>query len=192
MLCKKERVVFMTDKQLLELAKGEGFTAAVIAPERIPVDPKFRVFCEQNLCGKYNANYSCPPDCGTVEELHQTILAEQKALILETVWDNIGFDDTSSVQKAKMAHNASALRLLDKLQKIGYKGFASGFNGCPLCNPCKRTENAPCAFPDKRISCMSAYCVDVAELAKRCGMEFAWIPGKLYLFGMIAFHKAGE
>ena len=164
----------MTDKQLLELAKGEGFTAAVIAPERIPVDPKFRVFCEQNLCGKYNANYSCPPDCGTVEELHQTILAEQKALILETVWDNIGFDDTSSVQKAKMAHNASALRLLDKLQKIGYKGFASGFNGSLCVIPANGRKMRPALF---RIS-GSAVCPPTALTLRNWQSGAAWnLPG---------------
>lgn len=182
----------MTDNELLELATEEGFLAAMISPEQIPIDRKFRAFCEQNLCGKYNANYSCPPDCGTVEELHQTLLAEQKTLILETILDNIRYEDTCAIQKAKFSHISAALRLLEKMRERGLEGFSSGFNGCSLCDPCKRAVNEPCAFPDKRISCMSAYCVDVAELAKRCGMEFAWIPGKLYLFGMIAFHETGE
>ena len=30
---------------------------------------------------------------------------------------------------------------------------------------------------------------DVEELARRCELEFSWSPDKLYLFGMIAFHK---
>ena len=42
---------------------------------------------------------------------------------------------------------------------------------------------------ERRISCMSAYCIDVAKLAQRCGLQFGWIPGKLYLFGMIAYHE---
>jgi hypothetical protein len=36
---------------------------------------------------------------------------------------------------------------------------------------------------------MSAYCVDVAKLAQRCDLQFGWIPGKLFLFGMIAYHE---
>lgn len=179
----------MTDQELLELAKGEGFTAALIRPDQVPVNPKFRAFCEENLCGKYNANYGCPPDCGTVESLHQSILAEEKALVLETVWKIAGYEDKPSVEKAKISHNVTALRLLDKLRGLGYEGFVSGYNGCPLCNPCKRVENRPCAFPEKRIACMSAYCIDVEELAKRCGLEYAWTQRKLFLFGMIAFHE---
>ena len=61
--------------------------------------------------------------------------------------------------------------------------------GCPLCNPCKQTEGKPCTFPEKKISCMSAYCVDVGKLAKKCELPFAWANDKMHLFGLIAFHK---
>lgn len=180
----------MTDNELLELAQTEGFFASMTTPEQVPVDARFRVFCEENRCGQYNANYSCPPDCGTVEELHQKILAETKVLVVQTICDIAGYDDKSGIRKAKENHNAMVLRLKGKMEQQGYAGFCSGYNGCPLCNPCKRKENLPCAHPDLRISCMSAYCIDVAELAKRCNLEFAWSPDKLYLFGMIAFHES--
>lgn len=179
----------MTDMGLLELAKQEGFHAAMIAPEDILVDGKFRAFCEENLCGNYGANYSCPPDCGTVEELHEKLLAEERVLVVQTIHDIAGYEDKPGMNHAKVTHNAMVLRLMEKLRQAGYAGFCSGYNGCPLCDPCKRKENAPCAHPDKQISCMSAYCIDVAELAKQCKLDFAWVPGKLYLFGMIAFHK---
>lgn len=179
----------MTEEQLLELAANEGFYAAVMDPQDIPVEGKFRVFCEENLCGKYNANYSCPPDCGTVEQMHNAILREEKTLILESIWDIAGYEDKVTIQKAKMDHMHAAIRLLNVLRKNGYEGFASGYNGCPFCDPCKKVEGKPCPFPEKRVSCLSAYCVNVAELTERCGMEFAWTPERLYLIGMIAFHK---
>ena len=180
----------MEDNRIIELAAEEGFFAVMTTPDQIPVDGKFRVFCEENRCGKYNANYSCPPDCGTVEELHEKLMAEEKALVLQSIWEIEGYEDTETVQKAKKSHNGAALRLMDRLKKCGYDGFCSGYNGCPLCEPCKRVENLPCAHPDKKISCLSAYCVDVAELAKRCNLKFAWSSEKLYLFGIIAFHEA--
>lgn len=182
----------MSDDKLLELAKTEGFTAAITTPENIPVDEKFRAYCEENLCGNYGANYSCPPDCGPVEELHQNLLKEDKVLLVQTVWNIESYENKPDIQKAKETHNAMVLSLKSKLEQNGCIGFCSGYNGCPLCNPCKRKENLPCIHPDLRISCMSAYCIDVAELAKRCDLEFAWTPEKLYLFGMIAFHENGK
>ena len=174
----------MTEKELIELAQDEGFTAVLITPDRIPIDPKFRIYCEENLCGKYNSNYSCPP-----EELKQKILAEDKVLVIQTIWDIAGYEDKITIQHAKESHNAAALRLMDSIRANGYSGFCSGYNGCHLCTPCKRVENRPCTFPEKSISCLSAYCVDVAELAKRCEIPFAWSQEKLHLFGMIAFHE---
>ena len=177
------------DEKLLAFAKEEGFYAAIIPAGDVPVDPKFRQFCEQNLCGQYGANYSCPPDCGSVEDLHQTILAQKKALVISTIWDIESFENKAAIQHAKKTHNAAVLRLMEKAKNAGCIGFCSGYNGCPLCEPCKRKENLPCAHPDKQISCMSAYCIDVAKLAQRCGLEFGWVSGKLFLFGMIAYHE---
>lgn len=179
------------DEKLLNLAKEEGFYAAIIPAADVPVDPKFRDFCAQNLCGQYGANYSCPPDCGSVADLHQTILAQEKALVISTIWDIESFENKAAIQHAKRTHNAAVLRLMEKVKAAGCQGFCTGYNGCPLCDPCKRTENLPCAHPDKRISCMSAYCIDVAKLADRCGLEFGWITGKLFLFGLIAYREEG-
>ena len=179
----------MTQQHILELAASEGFYAAMIEPEQVPVDAKFRSFCEENLCGRYGANYSCPPDCGSPEAMHKAILAEEQILIIETIWDIESYQDKAAIQQAKASHNAAAIRLMERLKQEGYDGFCSGYNGCPLCDPCKRISGEPCSFPEKRISCLSAYCVDVAELAKRCSLEFAWQDGKLFLFGMLALHR---
>lgn len=179
----------MTEHELLELAGAEGFLAAMLPPEQIPVDPSFRAYCEQNLCGHYGANYSCPPDCGSPEALHRSILQERQILIVETIWKIKGYADKAGVRHARVTHNAAVLRLMERLTAAGYAGFCAGYNGCPLCDPCKRVENRPCAHPEQRISCLSAYCVDVAQLAKRCQLEFAWQQDRLYLFGMIAFHE---
>lgn len=178
----------MTDMELLELAKKEGFSAVLIPPEKVPVDGKFRAYCEENLCGQYNANYSCPPDCGGVEDLHRKLLEQHKILVLQTIHDIGSYENKPAVNHARESHNGAVLRLMEKMKEQGYSGFCSGYNGCTLCDPCMRKQNLPCSAPDKRISCMSAYCVDAAILAQICNFEFDWNPKRLYLFGMIAFH----
>ena len=74
----------MDDKELTELARQAGFSAAVISADRVPVDGNFRAFCEENRCGQYNANYACPPDCGSVEEMFRKIRSAETALVLMT------------------------------------------------------------------------------------------------------------
>ena len=62
----KDGRMHMNDNEIFEQAKEMGICAAFVDTKDVVQDPSFRKFCEDNLCGKYNANYSCPPDCGTV------------------------------------------------------------------------------------------------------------------------------
>ena len=60
----------MDTNEMIQYAVEEGFAAAeVIDTDTIVFDPSFRPFCEENLCGQYDANYTCPPICGTPEEI---------------------------------------------------------------------------------------------------------------------------
>ena len=179
----------MNDMELIKLAEDAGFCVALIPAKEIPVDGSFRKFCKDNLCGKYNANYSCPPGCGTVEEVRERLFAEEKALVLEMIWDVNGYEDKEFIFSSRNKLNRTVLQLMEQLREAGMDGFCLGYGGCPLCNPCKQVFGELCAFPEKRISCMSAYCIDVGKLAEKCGLEFAWVPEKLFLFGMIAFRE---
>lgn len=179
----------MTDKELLELAEAEGFHAATIPAKDVPVDGTFRRFCEDNLCGKYNANYSCPPACGTVEDVHRRLLSADKALVLQTIHEIGSYENKEVILKSKKDLNLAILHLTEELRQEGMNCFCLGYGGCPLCDPCKQVKGETCAFPERRISCMSAYCIDVGKLAGKCGLEFAWVPEKLFLFGMIVFRK---
>ena len=177
----------MRDMDLIKQAEEAGFQAAVISTKDIPVDGSFRKFCEDNLCGKYNANYSCPPGCGTVEEVRERLLSAEKALVLQSIYEIGSYENKEEILKSKKDLNMTILHMADMLRKDGMHCFCLGYGGCPLCDPCKQVSGEPCAFPEKRISCMSAYCIDVGKLANRCGLEFAWVPEKLFLFGMIVF-----
>lgn len=177
----------MTDSEILTLAKAEGFSVVIIPTGEIVTDGKFRPFCEENLCGKYDANYSCPPDCGTVEETHRRLMSQERALVVQSIWPIGSYENQPGILDARHKHNAAILRLTQKLRDGGLTGFCLGYDGCPLCNPCKRITHEPCPHPESRISCLSAYCVDVAKLAQTCGFPFAWEQDRLYLFGMFAF-----
>ena len=178
----------MTDSEIIRLATAEGFAAAAIVDTRqIVFDPAFRPYCEENRCGQYGANYSCPPDCGTPEEMKQRILAHRKALVLQTVWEIADYSDAPAIKAAKQGHNAAELRLVKAMRQAGYDGLTVGASGCALCTPCAQVQGLPCKFPELKYSCMSAYCVFVKKLADACGMEYDCGEGLLGLFGMYVF-----
>ena len=178
----------MTEEKMIAYAAEEGFAAAeVVDTKEIVFDPSFRPYCEENLCGQYGANYSCPPDCGTPEEMKAKILSHKKALVLQTVWQIEDYTDNKLIKEAKSSHNAGEQRLMKRLREEGCDGFCVGASGCALCSPCAIKEGEPCRFPDKQYSCMSAYCIFVRKLAESCGMEYSWGEGMLAFFGMYVF-----
>lgn len=75
----------MNKDTLIRLALDHGFSAAaLIDTSEIVFDASFRPYCEENLCGSYGANYSCPPDCGTPKEMERQMLSFNYALVFQT------------------------------------------------------------------------------------------------------------
>ena len=92
----------MTWEEMTSIAAEEGFAAAVVTDTKdIPFDPSFRPLCAENLCGKYGANYSCPPDCGTPDEMRARIQAHRHALVLQTIWEIADYSDSKAIKAAK-------------------------------------------------------------------------------------------
>ena len=178
----------MTWEEMTSMAAEEGFAAAVVTDTKdIPFDPSFRPLCAENLCGKYGANYSCPPDCGTPDEMRARIQAHRHALVLQTIWEIADYSDSKAIKAAKKEHNAATLRLLGRLRRADVPGFPVGASGCALCETCAIVDKTPCRYPDLYYSCMSAYCIFVRRLAEQCGMEYDCGPGLLAFFGMYVF-----
>ena len=178
----------MTDQEMVELAVAEGFAgAAVIDTDKIVFDAMFRPFCEENLCGQYGVNHSCPPSCGSPEQMKQRILSHKKALVLQTMWEISDLEDKETIKQAKRGHNLAALRLMKALREQGCPGFLVGASGCALCSPCALKNGESCTFPDLQYSCMSAYCIFVKKLADECGLEYTPGDGLTAFFGMYVF-----
>ena len=137
----------MTEAEMIQCAIDEGFAAAAIVDTtQIVFDPSFRPYCEENLCGQYGANYSCPPDCGNPEEMQQRIQAHKKALALQTIWQVTDYSDVPAIKHAKRGHNAAEIRVVKKLREAGHYGLTVGASGCALCTPCAQTQGLPCNF----------------------------------------------
>ena len=73
----------MNEQDILRLAEGEIFTATAIIPvSDIVVDYSFRPYCEENLCGQYGVNYSCPPECGAPMEMEARLRSAWRGRLL--------------------------------------------------------------------------------------------------------------
>lgn len=176
----------MTEQTILALAKNEGFEAEIIPAEQLVFDFSFRAYCEENLCGNYGNNYTCPPDCGGAREMKERLLCHRRALVLKSDHNIPDYKDAQRVRRAQASHNQKTARLYKAL-RAEKSALAVGCGGCTLCSPCKKTQNEPCAHPQLALPCLSAFCVNVKELCERCSMQYIGEAGILSFFSLIAF-----
>lgn len=179
----------MIENELLEIAYSLKFSkASIINVEDLVLNKEFRKYCKQNICKNYNTSYSCPPKCGSFNVLKNKISKYKNALILET----INYIDTKSdieIKKAKRNHNGMTLNVKEYLKtKFNIKSLIAGAGNCDLCKKCEYIENRPCKYPMKRFSSLSAYCVDVSNLAKIADLEYVYSVDKLSLVSIIFFN----
>lgn len=70
----------------VKLCLEMGATRAVEIPvDKLVFQPKLRELCEQNACGRFASNYTCPPLVGEVEDL----IEQLKGFSTAVIWQNV-------------------------------------------------------------------------------------------------------
>ena len=158
------------EQKVIELG---AYKAAQIAVKDIMFDRSFRTLCESNACGNYGKSYMCPPDAGDIDLL----IARAKSYDYAIVYQTVGILEDSYDFEGMME---AGQRLNDLAQAVSATFSASPFSktmnlgsgGCHVCEVCAKREDAPCRFPDKAMSSLETYGVNVSELAVLSGMQY--------------------
>ncbi|MDR0294137.1 MAG: DUF2284 domain-containing protein [Oscillospiraceae bacterium] len=147
--------------------------------EEIPVgkltfEPVLRAYCEQNLCGRYGRNYTCPPFCGGADTLIQKLKAFSKAIIWQNIYPLEDSFDFEGMMEAQEKHNAQTLSIAGRVYAaIGQENcvvLAAG--GCILCKQCAVQTDEPCRNPDRALSSLEAYGIHVSKIEDVSGMRY--------------------
>ena len=160
---------------MIEEIKKLGISAAAMFPvTEIKFDGIFRKMCADNLCGRYGKNHKCPPLVGEPEDLKNEVLAYDRALLIQTIYpledsyDFEGMNEGGRVHGENMEKTRRYIEANIKYEKM----LVLGAGGCGVCEKCGAAENAPCRFPDRAVSSVEAYCMDVAHMTTTHGLRY--------------------
>ena len=162
-----------------------AYKASVIPVSEIKTDVAFRDMCKANMCGKYGRCYTCPPDVGEIEELIDRLKNYTYILVYQTVFEIEDSFDIEGMQEAAEKHGALVSAIM---QNVKGDVLHLGAGGCHLCGKCAKITNEPCRHPDKAISSLEAYGVNVSELAKSSGMKYINGQNTVTYFGAVLFN----
>lgn len=177
------------DLRKIALASNADYTA-VIETSSIQFYEAVRKACEQNVCGKYDANWMGPPAIGPINELKKQVLRYKQGFLFQTVHQTGGSFDMKGMFEAAKSHDTLFRNFLQKIKDTfpNEDILALDAGCCSFCETCTYPDNEPCAFPDQALSSVEAYGMNVAVLMKSVDMPYNHGKGALGFVGLILFN----
>ena len=76
----------MTIEEWVAYAKELGFSeAAPVVPADLKPNAEVRAMCAADKCHAYGKNWTCPPECGSLEECAARISAKTRGILVQSV-----------------------------------------------------------------------------------------------------------
>lgn len=165
-------------KELEKLALDSGFTHAVpLDTTTISLKQEVRDMCK-NGCQQYARRWSCPPGCGSLNELREMICHYKKGILVQTVTELEDEFDWDGMIKAQNRHQEHFHLFLEKLCAFNPEFLPLGTGCCMICKTCSYPD-APCRFPQKRISSMEACGMVVSEVCRQNRLKYYYGPNTI-------------
>ncbi len=170
----------MADMEHLKaLAAGAGFTyAGPLDVSTIRLLDEVRDMCAANACGAYGHNWSCPPACGPIDALRRVISQYYIGLLVQTVGELEDEFDGEGMMETEADHKRHFDTLHGRLLQEWPNLLALGAGTCRRCAECTYPD-APCRFPDRRVSSMEAFGMLVSEVCKANGIRYYYGRGTI-------------
>ncbi|MBQ9747822.1 MAG: DUF2284 domain-containing protein [Clostridia bacterium] len=171
----------------IQLAKEIGFDVCVpMKKEALVFREDVRAMCRADRCQSYGKTWSCPPACGTLDEIRARTSGFGDGILVETVGVMEDEFDYESVMDAAARHKERFLRLSECLRKEHAGVFPMGAGKCTLCEHCTY-PTAPCRFPDKMTPSMEAAGLLVSDVCRICGAPYYHGKNTTTFIGCILF-----
>ena len=163
--------------------------ASMISTSQINFSSELRDMCAQNSCGMYGTNWMCPPGIGPLDELIERVTQFKQGLLIQTVHQLEDSFDFEGMLNAKLVHTDVFKKILENMKAtLDQKEIlALNVGACDLCAKCTYPEGNKCRFPEKAISSVEAYGIDVVALVSSCGIPYNNGKDTVSYVGLILF-----
>ena len=177
-------------KEKLEAYLGESGMdrSATIAADAIPFDPSLVTLCAQNACGNYGQCWTCPPLCGTPEQLRAEIVTYAHATVFQKVY---AIEDSFDIEGMNAAgadfkRRCGTIAATVKTMLPSCRFLTAG--GCRECPRCAARDHELCRFPDRAYLSLEACGIHVSALAEVCGMRYINGVNTVTYFGAVIWN----
>ena len=162
----------MTIQEFFALAKEIGFEqAGPLDPATIELKEEVREMCASGKCTMYDKRWSCPPGCGTLDECRELLKGYTRGILVQSVGELEDNFDIETMMETEAAHKERFYAMRKALVEKGIDALAAGAGCCTICPECTYPD-APCRFPEQKMSSMEALGMLVVEVCKANGLPY--------------------
>ena len=152
------------------IAREIGFTHfGPLDPATIQLKPEFRQMCAP--CRMYDKRWSCPPGCGDLERCAARIGEFRRGILVQTVGELEDSMDYETMMEAEALQKEHFAAMYKRLRELGIPVLALGAGCCTQCKECTYPKE-PCRFPDRMVSSMEAYGMEVSAVCKANALPY--------------------
>ena len=162
----------MTRKEAVRLAADAGFAGrGIFRAEDLRFLEEVRDMCRADKCGNYGRLWTCPPACGTLDEIRARTGRFAWGIVLQTTEFMEDEFDGEAIENAQETQRERFTEYCGFLRDAGEDFFPMGSGGCGQCGTCTFPD-APCRFPDKAFPSMEACGLLVTDVCRIAGTPY--------------------
>ena len=165
--------------------------AGVFPADRLKFRTEVRDMCADNKCGRYDRSWSCPPACGSLEELKEKAAAFSWGLLVQVTGQMEDDFDVETIEESEEKMRKAFLELCDRLIDAGEICFPMGAGTCTRCAACTYPD-APCRFPEKVFPSMEACGLWVSEVCEMAGIPYYYGKGTITYSCCVLFKEEDQ
>ena len=166
----------MEMKEILELAEETGFEhSGELDTAVLEFREAVRDMCRADKCRAYGRNWSCPPGCGTLEEISARAAAYHRGVLLQSTGRMEDDFDVETMMDTERVHRERFYRLVEKIRKAYPDCLPMASGSCTQCEKCTYPD-APCRFPGRMIPSMESYGLVVSDVCAGSGQKYYYGP----------------
>ncbi|MCI6538176.1 MAG: DUF2284 domain-containing protein [Lachnospiraceae bacterium] len=133
--------------------------------------PEVRQMCAADRCRSYNRNWSCPPGCGTLEEIAERVKPYTRGILVQSVGQLEDEFDVETMMETEQNQKSRFAKLVEYVRAQEPDCIPMAAGACQVCKKCTYPD-APCRFPEKSIPSMEAYGLFVSKVCIQSGMKY--------------------
>lgn len=157
---------------IFSLAQQIGFEkSARLNMSSLIFKDEVRAMCKENKCSNYGRSCSCPPACGSLDEIAAKVAPYKNGVIVRTVGKMSDEFDMECIVRTEKKHKARFDTLVRQTKMFYPDCFPMASGVCKRCRKCTYPQKS-CRFPDRMYPSMEACGLIVRDVCKASGIDY--------------------